>query len=311
MESEIVTGEVKIEVQDTPVDARRMSYEDLQKASIETEEPEHTPEPDEAAKSAEPEKTIEEKQVEEKKVVETPEPEKKETQETQPETIDYAKQIEELKRSLEAKEKFIARQGTEIGMLRKQNPAIVKEQIRAVEAEYDRIYAEEGVFAAQQFLDAVKEQQRENVQRQQFAEQVEQIQNKRERITKEIPTFESEINDVAEVLKEEGFKDEFIEQFKQNPYAVSEHGELRLLRKAATYRKELSTLKSENEALKAENESLKTKPGKIIEQLNNATNGLNGKSSGTKPPENGKVDWSNLNPRRMSYEQLKQLQQGG
>jgi hypothetical protein len=302
METQIVAGEGKETetVQDTPVNVRSMSYEDLQKSLVEPE-PEQVQEPEN--KEPEPEEV---KPPEQEVKEPEPEPEKPVTQEKEPEQIDYGAQIEELKRALEAKEQFIARQGTEIGILRKQSPAATREQIQALEAEYNRIYEEQGKFEAERFWDAVKEQQQKEASERDFAQRVEHIKSTRDRVVRELPTFESAITDITDVLKDDGFRDDFIEQFKQNPYIV-EHGELRLLHKAAVYRKESVSLKTENETLRAKIAELEKRPDELVEKIQNATKSVNGKSAGTAAPGK-KVDVTTLNPRRMSYEQLKEYE---
>lgn len=300
-EAGIVAGDGK-EEQPKEVNARTMPYEDLKKAlneEVHTEEVEPTKE--------EPPK--EEPKSEPKAESEPPkeEPPKEETPPEAEPPIDYEAKFKELETRVAAKEQFIQRQANEIGLLRKQNPQEVREQIQAIESEYDRIYAEQGKFAADQFWKGIERQREEAIAEQQTVNNIKQMKQTRERVLADTPTFESSIGDIADVLKDDGFKDEFIEQFKQSPYAI-EYGELRLLHKAATYRKESVSQKKEIETLKAKIAELEKKPAEIIDKINNATKSVTGKSSGTSAPNGKVIDITALNPRRLSYQQLKEMQ---
>ncbi len=304
MEDQIVAeGTVAKETpQDTPVNVRTMSYEDLQKTLVqentqeqEVKEPEEEEEQETAAR------------VEEKKE-ETPE-ESKETEPPQENPYEaMAKELEETKKRLTEKDRFIDRQGNEIGELRKFIPAEEVARIKqTMKEEYDRIHYEQGPFAANEYMRGMEHQIQQQVQEKQKEANINKILESRARIVNDIPDFEAMINDMAESLKEEGIRDNVINAFKENPYII-EHGELRQLYRTTLARKNASALKSENEALRAEIAELKKRPDALIDKINTATKSVNGKSAGTKAPD-AKIDYKNINPRRMSYQQLKEFQQ--
>ena len=300
-EAAIVSDDGK-EEQPKEINARTMSYEDLNKAlneEVHTEEVE-TPKEEPPKEELKDEPKVESEPPKE-------EPPKEDTPPKAEPPIDYEAKFKELETRVASKEQFIQRQANEIGLLRKQNPQEVRDQIQAVEAEYDRIYAEQGKFAADQFWKGIERQREAAIEEQRTVQNINHMKQTRERVIADAPTFETSIGDIADVLKDDGFKDDFIEQFKQSPYSI-EYGELRLLHKAANYRKESVSQKQEIETLKAKIAELEKEPGNIIEKINNATKSVTGKSSGTSSP-NGKVlDITTLNTRRLSYQQLKEMQ---
>jgi hypothetical protein len=296
-EAVIVATPVQEPAQDTPViEPRRMSYEDLNKSLGDA--PASEPEP-----AVEPEKKEDVKVEPESK---EPEPVKQATPGDNPPETSYEnviKELDEAKKRIEAQDKFNMRLGTEIGLLRKTTPEQELQWISTVKETYDKIYYEQGPFAAKQFHDQAITERRQIDQQQTTLRNIESIKGTREKVLAAIPSFESSIDDLVPVLKDEGFNENFIGAFKQNPYVV-DNGELRLLFKAASYRKENVAVKAENEALKAKISELEKQPDQLIQNIQNATKTVNGKSSGTGNPAPGKVDLSNVNPRRLPYDQL-------
>lgn len=290
--------------QDTPVDARNMSYDDLQKSINDEpvkEEPvteEKEPEEKEAAPA-------------EEKAEETSEPPKEETKPTEPPKENpyeaLAKELEMAKQRIADKDKFIQRQGNEIGELRKYVPseevARIKQQVKE---EYDRIHLEEGPFAADEYKKAVETELSQRIQAQQQTATINKVLENRQRVIQDVPNFETTIDDMVESLKEEGIPDTNINMFKQNPYLI-DYGELRQIHRSASLRKEKLALQKENETLKQQIVELKKKPDQLIEKVARATKSVNGKSGGTVSPD-GKIDLTSLNPRTMSYQQLKDLE---
>jgi hypothetical protein len=282
--------------QDTPLDVRNMSYEDLHKSLDEppvAEEPEKEPEKKETVEP-EPVEEIKEATPEETK---EPEPQKENPYEA------MVKELEMAKQRIADKDRFIQRQGNEIGELRKYvSPDEVSRIKQKVKEEYDRIHLEEGPFAADEYKKAVETQLAQRIQEQQEAATINQVLENRQRIVKDVPDFETTIDDMVESLKEEGIPDNAINAFKQNPYLIN-YGELRQIHRTATFRKEKLALQKENETLKQEIVELKKRPDQLIENINKATTSINGKNAGTSAPVS--KDIGNKIPRRMSYEELK------
>lgn len=304
MEASEIQTEATVEPKDTPVDVRNMSYEDLQKSlndeSEVKEEPKEEPEK-EATQSEKQETAVEDKKEDTPEEKKEPEPPKENPYEL------MAQELERARQRIADKDKFIQRQGNEIGELRKFVPREEVERIRRqMKDEYDRIHMEEGPFAADEYKKAVENQLAQRLQEQQQEATINQVLAIRQRIIEDIPTFESTIDDMVESLKEEGIPDATINAFRQNPYLIN-YGELRQVYRTATFRKEKLALQKENEALKQEIIELKKQPDKLIEKVVKATKSVNGKSGGTTSPE-GKIDISRLNPRKMSYQELKDLE---
>jgi hypothetical protein len=305
MDTEIVAEEkVTEQVVDTPVEPRLMSYDDLKKTL--SEEPAHK-EPVKEEPAKEPELKKEEVKEPVKEVIAEPAKVTQEEPKTEQPFENLLKELEATKQRLTDKDKFIQRQGNEIGELRKFAPPEEVARIKeAVKTEYDRIHYEQGPFAADEYKKQVEKQINEEMQSREVLSNIEKIQTTRQRIVEKLPTFETTIDDMADSLKEDGVPDNLIAAFKQNPYLV-DYGELLNINKAAIARKQLSLKNQEVESLKVRIAELEKKPGELIDKINSANRTISGKSAGVSSP-NGTVDLSNINPRTMSYKQLKEFE---
>jgi hypothetical protein len=214
------------------------------------------------------------------------------------------KEYEDLKKKVEAQEKFLNRQATEIGTLRKTTPEQELANRKLMMEEYNRLYYEEGPFAANEYYktEQAKIDQAKTVIAQQ--EYTERLQNNKTAVTQFIPDVETRIDRIADMMKEDGADDKNIEFFKKNPFAV-DPVTLYNMDKRVGLKTELATVKAENEALRTEVAELKKAPGKLIDSINqSATKSLNGKATTAKPD---KIDLSGINIRNVPYDKLADL----
>jgi hypothetical protein len=297
----------EIKAEDTP-NVLNMSYEDLEKNLNPIEEKEELKEPE-----AKPSETETDVKTDDK--AQNPEPDKQETQDSKQEPVDYEAKLKALEEEVTSlrnrmieKERMIAKQGTEIGLLRGNKNPNIAAYIKQAKDEYERIKLEQGDFEAAQYMKEVEANVSAMEQQIQQANIIQSMHNTRERLTREIPSFETSIDDISMVMKDDGIPDDIINKFKENPYILSNHGELRLLYKAAMYRKENSSLKAENESLKTKIMELEKQPEQLINKIKQAERAtLTGKTSGTSSRQDNVIQL-NKPLARYSYAELEELQ---
>lgn len=212
-------------------------------------------------------------------------------------------EIEKLKKRSENQQKFFDRIGTEVGLLRKQLPEDEKKELENVRD----AFAEDpikGITAYKEYQEKVKE--REN-----FINQV-QIQERtdrtRENLTFYAKDFDSKIDEITELLKEDGASADVIRQYKENPYVYGEEINLNLYKRTLD-KAELKKLNSEIENLRKENEELKKKSGEIFENIEKATGTTPISSKMTTPGIINSTDLLKKDPWKMSRAELKQAKQ--
>lgn len=257
--------------QDTSIQS--LSSEDLKKAmngEIESEE-----------ETVDPEKKEEKKEKSEEKTTEEPEKEKSEEDIKSKDTESLQKTIDDLKKKSENAEKLISRMGTELGLLRKENPEDTKEEIQRLR----ELHADDAVEGTKQINAFLKKQEdAKGADTDKIIK--ERCEQTKEIIIDKIPEFEGNIDALADIVAEDGCDDKTVKDFKKYPYML-DPTILFNLSKRFELKGQITSLTEENTTLKAEIETLKKKPGKIIDLIKSGSSRttLTGKSGQGKQKE--------------------------
>jgi type II secretory pathway component PulJ len=265
MAEEIVVQEERREEQ--PQDVYSMTQEQLDTLArepveevVEEKLPEQKAEPVE--KESKPVEKQEEKPPEEKAAA--------------PETTPIETEVEKLRKRVEAQDRFIQQQGTEIGLLRKQNPPDYAAKIQEIRNLYltDPVAAHEAQVQLTQEINSAREQE-------QAVRMQEEVVKNRQIVTSLAPDFESNIEDLSALIVEDGAPVEYVNNFKQNPYLLNAET-LYQMHKRVVYKRENAVLKTENAQLKQQIEELKKKPDELLKRVEEAGKQLvTGKTGGT------------------------------
>lgn len=249
------------ETSDTP-DVRTLSSEDLENYGIDTEEKELAKtETTETPTEKEPE-TAKPKEGAEKPDA---------TDETQPDPVSNPElealkaEHEKLKGRWENQEKLISRFGNEIGLMRKMTP----EQTR-IELDRIRDVWREDPIAGDEEMRKFRFRQQEDAHKEEAARIIQKVSSTKEALKQFVPEFDSGIDDLAGLIKEDGAGDEYVKAFRENPYLL-DHTTLYNMHHRARLSKEVAGLKAELETLKIENEALKKKPGEMLKKIEDAS----------------------------------------
>jgi hypothetical protein len=205
----------------------------------------------------------------------------------------------------EHQDKMLARLGTELGLLRKSTPEDETARLEQIR----QVYWEDPV-AGHKALEEwrIEQKTRENQKHQD--EQIEAYEKNRSNVTSWSPDFESSIDDMAEIIKQDGVDAASIEAFKKQPYVLDATTLYNLNMRAKLY-KSNAVLQAELESLKKENESLKAKPSELVEKIEKAatqSKTITAKTGGGKTTET----IENTKPvYRMSREELQRVYKGG
>lgn len=134
----------------------------------------------------------------------------KETKSPLPTPEEYAA----LKKKVENQELFIQRQGTEVGQLRK-----LREGLEKIAAEKRALVQEQLLTDPAKALDTHAEAREAEAQVKQ-AQANEQLEANREAIQAAFPDYDNRIDDIVAAAREMGTPDEYLENFRRNPYAT-------------------------------------------------------------------------------------------
>lgn len=188
------------------------------------------------------------------------------TPEKTPAPVETAdEKLAKLEKRLADKEAFLAKQDAEIaeksqkiGELRKLVPE-PKKELHQVTSDN---FFEDPVASVEKISENAKIRL-ENEQKARSDALMEVITRNKADVSKFAPDYESNIETISEILKEDGFNEEGIKAFKANPYTynvVIAHN----LNRAAK-------LTTEIRALRAENAQLKGNPKKILDKVESIT----------------------------------------
>jgi DNA repair exonuclease SbcCD ATPase subunit len=209
-------------------------------------------------------------------------------------------EIERLKKRTENQQKFFDRIGTEVGLLRKQLPEEEKKELEAVRDAFSEDPIK-GMAAYKEYEAKTKE--RENlINKVQVNEQSSKVRDNLISLAKD---FDTKIDEIADLLKEDGASVETIRQYKENPYVYGEEINLNLYKRTLS-KSELKKIALENDTLKKENEALKKKSGEIFENIEKASNSTPISSKATSPSISD-VNILKKDPWSMSRAELKQV----
>ncbi len=218
--------------------------------------------------------------------------------------------IEKQNERLEQQSKLLDKFGTEVGLLRKTSP----EEEKARLDEIREAYLEDPI-EGDRLLQEYREEQKATQAQSRDDELAGILESNRSVVTSGIKDFEenlgTNVNEIAEIMKEDGASAKILEAFKENPYVI-EGSTLFALHKRNQVAKELASVKeqlAESEKTIAE---LKKKPGAVLDNIEKAskTKPLTGrdgsKSSG------GAEDTSGRPSAQLSRAELKKrLKDGG
>ena len=203
----------------------------------------------------------EQKEVEETQAVEEVKEEVKE--EPPPEEFKVSKEEwEKVQKRLEEKEKFIQRQANEVGKRRKSEEQL-RQEVYALKTQL----AGDGVnhVEAMEIQDAIREREAQLTE----AELRTITEFNRNTVKTFIPEPESLLDDMVELLKEDGQDDGAIRMFRDNPYKESP-GVLINLGKRAELRRESRNKDAKIASLEAELASLRGQPKEVLKKIEKA-----------------------------------------
>ena len=203
----------------------------------------------------------EQKEVEETQAVEEVKEEVKE--EPPPEEFKVSKEEwEKIQKRLEEKEKFIQRQADEVGKRRKSEEQL-RQEVYALKTQL----AGDGVnhVEAMEIQDAIREREAQLTE----AELRTITEFNRNTVKTFIPEPESLLDDMVELLKEDGQDDGAIRMFRDNPYKESP-GVLINLGKRAELRRESRNKDAKIASLEAELASLRGQPKEVLKKIEKA-----------------------------------------
>ena len=279
------------EIQDKPT--HQMSNEQLN-SIINGEEPGTTEEAVEA-KVTETEETQElQEETAEPAETEPEVPEKAEVEETGELTL--------LRKQIENQEKFLARMGTELGLLRKKNP---EEEVERLQQLRDLQFEDPIAFQEEYAKYKAEKEEAQNREAQETMQQ--NVENNKQNVRHIVPDFDNYIPEIAEILLKDGYKTDEVETFKKNPYLTNSDFLFTLQKRAAT-QKENNALRTELDELKAKYGELEKKPEALLEKIENASRRpVTGKTGGARATDT----LSNAPVHRLSIDEVRKIAHGG
>ena len=211
----------------------------------------------------EPEQTPVEETQNVKEEVEETEVKEEVKEESPPEEFKITKEdYEKLLKRIDEKEKFIQRQADEVGKRRKSEEQL-RQEVYALKTQL----AGEGLnhVEAMEIQNAIREREAQlsDVELRTITE------FNRNTVKTFVPDAESLIDDMIELVKEDGQPEEAIRSFRDNPYKEPP-GTLINLAKRAELRKELRNKDAKIASLEAELSELKKEPKKVVEKIKKA-----------------------------------------
>lgn len=205
----------------------------------------------------------EDKQTQEVKEEVKEEPKEEVKKEPLPDEVKITKEeYDKLLKRIDEKEKFIQRQADEVGKRRKS-----EEQLRNEVYALKTQLAGEGVnhVEAMEIQNAIREREEQLSE----AELRTITEFNRNTVRTFVPEPESLIDDMIELVKEDGQPEEAIRAFRDNPYKEPP-GTLINLAKRAEMRKELRNKDAKIASLEAELAELKKEPKRVMEKIEKA-----------------------------------------
>ena len=249
--------------------------------------------------------------------VETEVTETEETQELQEETAKSAEtepevpekaEVEEtgeltlLRKQIENQEKFLARMGTELGLLRKKNP---EEEVERLQQLRDLQFEDPIAFQEEYAKYKAEKEEAQNREAQETMQQ--NVENNKQNVRHIVPDFDNYIPEIAEILLKDGYKTDEVETFKKNPYLTNSDFLFTLQKRAAT-QKENNALRTELDELKAKYGELEKKPEALLEKIENASRRpVTGKTGGARATDT----LSNAPVHRLSIDEVRKIAHGG
>ena len=204
-----------------------------------------------------------EKEPEKKEAAPAQEPEKK-PEEPPKETVTLSKEEhEKLLKQVKDKEAFIQRQAAEVGERRKREQQLLSEMENLKGIIRDKSI--EDPLAAHQ---AAALLQSHNNELQQIHMR-DGIERNKAATLQVVPTFDTLVDDMAEIAKSDGINDELVQAFRSNPYA-EDPGTLINLAKRAEAARAIKERDTEIAALKTRIAELEKKPGQVVKNIEKA-----------------------------------------
>ena len=219
----------------------------------------------EKAEEVQSEATDENKSTETEEETKEAEVEQKEVEETQEvkEEDKYVKitkeEWENTQKRIEEKEKFIQRQAAEVGKRRKSEEQI-RSELLTLQTQLQERWNEP--LEATQIQGAIREREKQLNE----AELHTITEFNRNTVKTFVPEHESLIDDMIELVKEDGQPEEAIRAFRDNPYKEPP-GTLINLAKRAEQRRELRNKDAKIASLEAELVALKKEPKEVLKKI--------------------------------------------
>ena len=267
IEKEVPEEKDPVEITDT-TDVRTLTSEQLSELGKPQDEGVE-PEEKEPKKRKPPAKKADEQPPKEVKEELEVKPDKKTPEQIKADHDALQAEHTKLKERWANQEKLLQRFGNEVGIMRKMSPEVVQERLQKIRDMYNPDSEIFDPVQGNEEIQRLRSDQTRETQQEEITRTVRKVSETREAIKQFAPDFETEIDGMANLIKEDGAGEEYVQAFRQNPYLL-DHTTLYNMHKRVALSKENVTLKAEVEKLKTENETLKRKPDEMLRRIENA-----------------------------------------
>ena len=196
-------------------------------------------------------------------------------------------EIQKLRAQIQENQKYIDRQGTEIGELRKkvtQPPPATEEEKEQKNAGF---FDDPGKAVKETVNETLDEREEKDAKAK--ADAMEFRAGNERAVLEQIPEFNELVGDIAELAKADGFSEEHLVMFKRDPFLTSEPAILINYARTAKAKREIATLTSKVGDLQTQIKSRGEDVIKKIEAASKAGKPLTGKTPGTPRSEPGHI----------------------
>lgn len=225
--------------------------------------------------------------------------------------------LEKQEKEIWEKEKFIGKQSSNVGDLRKKQEEYVQ-RIQSLEQEKLRLSS--NIISKEEFEDKMVSSPHEAMQRYSQSSQTESklqelgLQQKMMQTSLEnynlIPDLDTRVNAMVEVMRLDGVPEDMINGFKQSPSNYFVPVKTIELAKRAETLAEVSKVKSQMAALQAERDELAKRNKESVTRLRNVQQNNPTMGSGTASSPTAKRDISTIPPHLLTIAELKEIING-
>ena len=127
---------------------------------------------------------------------------------------------EKLKERWANQEKLLQRFGNEVGIMRKMSPEVVQERLQKIRDMYNPDSEIFDPVQGNEEIQRLRSDQTRETQQEEITRTVRKVSETKEAIKQFAPDFETGIDDMANLVKEDGAGEEYVQAFKANPYLL-------------------------------------------------------------------------------------------